>query len=210
MGPSGVLPILAPSNDLERAVGNREILVAGLPASGALTITRHLGEDAISMRPAARGYAIGRSVDSLLVTTPYVEWTWAALTPAEAGLPIIIAAGLADPASDDRREDLAYAAFGIELPSVDYLVAAVWTRDLTAAPGVSLMANEPHVGILQTRRGFSGSTAWYRDGVDLESVVRQLWPDADVYGLHVRFVAVIVPAGDRNARALLGELSLHK
>lgn len=212
MGPSGILPILEASSDLERAVADGDLFVSGSPGRGALSITRHVGIDAIAFRSGRRAFAIGRSVDSLLINTPYVEWTWSdELAVDDKAASVAIAVGLADPATDDDRTDLADAAFGVELPAIDYLVVAARSRDPAGESAPSRSPERPRIGLVGLSGNETGPDEWSRDGIDLENLVRQLWPTADVYRLHVRYVAVIVPANrERQSRALLGELSLHR
>lgn len=218
MGPSGILSVIDAGDALEDQLAAGQLFLVGSPQAGSMTITRHRGIDAIQLVSRASPYALGREVDSLLINTPFLEWTWAASTFPGDRLGLVFMAGLAAPTAAGPRDDLANEVFDLEMPPVEYLLVARWRRQ-DGPPGPAAHdAGQPRVGWMTARTGGEDFGLWHNDGVDLLSAIRSLWPEADAESLHIRYVAAaILPHEERASgaaaqpsQAMLGTLTLHR
>lgn len=210
MGPSGSLRVIDATADLGDQLERGELFLVGSRPDGAFGLTRHREQAAIRITAGDWPFGIAREVDSLLVNTPYLEWSWAAQRFSSDRLPVLILAGLSRIDEDAAPSDLTDDLIGLEMPPVNYLLVGYWARSAHGVPDVALDPSSPATGLIRVRDGEPDFGQWHRDGMDLLHATRELWPQARPEGLHVRFVAVAVASSAEDDGALLSELSLHR
>lgn len=210
MGPSGSLAVLDARADLNAQIDRGELFIAGHRHKGAFSLTRHRGEPAIRLTAGAHPFAIAREIDSLLLNTPFLEWTWSAPRIVSARLPILILAGLARIDDDSGQSDLSEEVTGLELPDIDYLLIGEWTPS-DAAPGTAQRhPTVDNVGLITVRQSGPDFGLWHVDGIDLYATASRLWPASNASELHIRFVALAILPSAHDESALISQLTLHR
>ncbi len=207
MGPSGTLQIIHISRDLERQVDSGELFIAGNPPDTAMTLTRFNGQDALAMVAGEKPFALARSVDALMTTTPYLEWSWAAERPTNTAVPVAIAVGLHDHSLNDSPDTIETDVLGFDIAPSHHLIVGEWRRSPLQRGHLKAFSEDPRVALYGVRGG-GPVAAWHRDGIDIEALFRRSWPEIDPGDIRIAYVAVAVLAGE--GRVYLADVVLHR
>lgn len=207
MGPTGSLQIIAVTHDLERQVDDGELAIVGDPPAGSLSLTRLAGRSSLRLVLGSDPYALIRSVDAIMTASPYLEWSWAASWPGDRDLPLAVAVGLVDQASETGTDDLGEAILGVPTPPSHLLIAGMWRTSPLRRGHLEFAATDGRAAVYSVRGG-PDALEWHRDGFDLESLIRRAWPGRNPATLRVAFIAVVAQAGTGDV--YLADMVLHR
>ncbi len=200
--PSGTLDVLAPFFAPPGAASGGEWIVEGRPDVAPV-------DSGTSLRLQAGGqaYAVVRHLDTPLLTSPYLGWSWN-VAPAPERHPVRLVIGFVG--GVQKRPPWAQRLLrGLEspLPEHDRVVQIAWGASALERGNLLLpMVEEGVVGtsLYIARGGVENSGQWWRETIDLSEIYRRSWPGDDAKWARIAFAGFVVDAAPSTAARFAG------
>lgn len=210
--PEGLLQVLGPLAGFSPTRLSHDWVVesAGKITERQLRAVTKDGRSALRVSNARKPFIIVRRTKAMLLSTPYLSWSWNIEPPAPAGFhPVRIVVGFhgGDPAGGSWG-GRALTWLGSRLPAYDRAIALTWGRSalqrgtLELSPGVA-----PGYTV---RGGRENAGRWWSEDVDLADLYARAWPGDDASRVQIAFIGIAAAAGQRPATAYISAIRLSK
>ena len=208
----GKLDVLGPTPDLVAAGLPGDWVVQGRAEPGQARVIERDGVPALRLAPGARGFILARRTDALLLTAPYLSWSWNVEHHGDGLHPVRLIVGFHGGGAGRDGSSPSWSA-GSALPVHDRSFAATWA-DSALRRGTLLRpepGEAPRAPVYIVRGGRENANTWWLETIDLEQIYRNLWPGDDAARAQVVFIGLaVVGASDVNAVMHLSGIRLSR
>lgn len=197
--PSGTLDVLAPFFVSAGGASGGEWIVEGEPDVAPVD-----SGTSLRLQTGGKGYVVVRHLDTPLLTSPYLGWSWN-VTAAQAAdrHPVRLVVGFAG--GVQKRPPWAtrlLRSIDSPLPEHDRVVHIAWGASALERGHLILPAGETGIiaaSMYIARGGAENSGQWWRETVDLSEIYRRSWPDDDAKWARIVFAGFVVDAAPMTA-----------
>lgn len=211
VGPDGTLKILGPRNAFDRTLSDGTWLKIGQLGAGQLAITNDTGVRALLIRGTPQEFAIVRPLDAILLTTPFLEWSWnVSIRNGKQQHQTSVLVGFHAP---DDAQKLRLPDFSEQLPdeiATDRVIALRWGASALQRGDLHLPGPVSDIPVYIARGGKENANRWWRDGVDLSGLYTRIWPDDDMTRIRVSFIAIVAETEVPRTDMLLADIDLSR
>lgn len=209
--PDGSLEVLGPDAHFATEFESGQWIRSGDIGPASLVVTEKAGKRALHFPSGNQEYTILRPVDAILLSTPYLGWSWF-LDLNEADEPdISIIVGFKSPMGTPEEASFHRLPEAAEETPANRALALQWAASALQRGDLALPApGESSLPRYRVRGGRENSGRWWREGVDLADLYTRLWPGEDPARARIVFVAIDAGSNRVNAPAYFADMQLFR
>lgn len=210
IGPDGTLNILGPAPDFAKIFESGYWVKSGDIGPGTLVITEKSAQRSILIPPGSQSFAILRPIDAILLSTPYLGWSWLMEPHQGEYHSVSVLVGFRAPPEAIQEPSFSGLPEAVEETPANRALEIRWAAsalkrgNLTQRPGV-----DP-VPVYVVRGGRENLGRWWREGVDLSHLYGRLWPGEDPARARIVFIAILAGENRDNSPAYLSDIRLFR
>lgn len=209
--PDGSLIILGPGEHFARDFESGKWSRSGDIGPASLVVTEKASKKALLFPPGDSEYTILRPVDAILLSTPYLGWSWL-LEPTEAEAPdISLLVGFLSPQGTDKDASFDTLPEAADKTPANRAFELRWAASALQRGNLSALAPEgKDLPRYMVRGGRENMGQWWREGVDLSNIYSRLWPGEDPARTRIVFVAIRAGKNRIDAPAFFADVRLFR
>lgn len=209
--PDGSLEILGPGPHFARAFEDGWWIVSGDIGPGSLIVTEKSGQRALLIPPGDDEFTILRPVDAILLSSPFLSWSWLLEPGASENQDISVLVGFISPMgtvvapSFDSLPEAADETLANRALEIRWAASALMRGDLT----IPTQENKDLPQYL-VRGGRENTGRWWRESIDLSYLYTRLWPGEDPAKARIVFIAIHAGPDRVDTPAYIADMRLYR
>lgn len=192
--PSGRLPVLGPVPGFSLNPLPKDWLITGQesPDGRFLKVVERQGIPALKVSGFADGFVLARRTRTVLLTSPYLSWSWSMVQHGEGAHPIGLIIGFQGGVPESTLwGGPSFVWPGTALPPHDRVLKLVWGHSALARGSLVRAPGKAGKNARYTvRGGRENAGSWWLETVDLANLYRRSWPGDDMGRVRIVFIGV--------------------
>ncbi len=211
VGPEGFLEILGPTDRFATNLEDGTWLRLGDMARGRLAVTKTGPAENVFVRAGPKGFSLLRPVDTRLLATPFLAWSWNPETLTDADHPAAIVVGFMSSPQHLDEDRYGYLDTLPNTLPVNRLLEIRWAASALKR-GHQTISGDPenNTTIYVARGGRENTGRWWRDGVELSKVYETAWPQDRLRDVRITFVGLKVAEADFPSALSIADINLFR
>ena len=207
-------PVLGPNPSFSLSTLPGDWAVEGRSdiAPEQLDLTQKDGVPALAVTNGKRGFILVRRIDSSLIVTPYLSWSWLLEYQKNPFHPVRLIIGFHGGAPESRSwGSQPFRWLGSELPPHDRALSLAWGD--SALQRGTLSESDPtrrSIARYVVRGGRENVGTWWLETLDLMALYRKAWPDDEFNRSRIVFIGLAAEGGRAPSPAYISGIVLSR